>query len=214
MECTPKLRQLICEGRWSKIRVPENRPEYVMVRENGEEEQFVDFSYWLVHRVVAANCKEAWDVYRAFFRPREMASYVRYMPLRMLNYLKDDLLKESYWTLYYLSYRRGDQTEMDWFLSEGADINEIHTSLHRGVICSSSTLLLYYVKRCIYYHNRNPLECEKHITMIEYLLEHGADPLLENRLGVSPLGWLRDVSLTDVNEAIVRRMLEMLERWE
>lgn len=50
--------------------------------------------------------------------------------------------------------------------------------------------------------------------MIEYLLEHGADPLLENRLGVSPLGWLRDVSLTVENEAVVRRMMEMLERWE
>jgi hypothetical protein len=206
MACPPTLQRQISEGRWSDIQPPRSRPEYVIVDGNP-----TDFDEWFIEHVMASG-EDAWAVYRAFFRPNEMAWHASYFPMPMLEYLKEDLLKATYWTMFYMTYRKGYEA-MDWFLGEGADINEIYTTFYGGSIASSNMLLLSFVKNYVDYLFGHSEGDEKQLTMIRNLLERGADPLLENRLGVSALGWLRGVSLSGDRKAAVQRLIELVERW-
>ena len=74
-------------------------------------------------------------------------------------------------------------------------------------------LLLYYIGMSL----SGPLSLEQRDTLlrnVDYLLENGADPLLEDRRGQNVMDVVRDAHLyTDVPPTFQEELLALLERW-
>lgn len=210
---------LIREGRWTAIQAPVYRPLYYVEHDDEGEEVLIPFEDWFLNRVLSASPSiDVWEAYRRFFPPKEISLHAASLPMPMLEYLMDDLLQETYVSLYHMAQRENAEEAIDRFIEAGADVNAIDTTIFMGKIGDSIMVLLALardyvyslVKWGIYRIPENHVEWDR-LRVIEHLMKRGADPLLENRLGVSTVGWLRDARIAQ--RAEVHRLLKIVERY-
>lgn len=99
------------------------------------------------------------------------------------------------------------KTKFDFFLSEdmGGNIN---------IQDDQGNTLLHSILRCHYSkerQNQNPEFYENYLEKVMYFLEAGADPLLENKKGITPIDYVRQRP-TELN-SIRDELLHLLEAY-